>query len=198
MVPISNIIKDTTGVILAGGENTRMPLLKAFIRVKGRTIIGRNLEVYRDIFDKTFIITNQPGAYSHLRTPMLGDIYDIRGPMTGILTSLINSPVKWIFVSACDMPFISKELITLMAGQRKGYDAVVPRIRGNTEPLFAFYSKNILASMEKALLGNKRGLKDFLKNKKVKYISLNEIKKVENGARSFINLNTPEDLKLYL
>jgi molybdopterin-guanine dinucleotide biosynthesis protein A len=198
MVLMSGIIENTTGVILAGGENTRMPELKAFIKVNGKPVIERNLGLYLQIFDNTFVVTNEPEKYSHLRTPMLGDIYDIRGPMTGILTSLINSPTKWIFVSACDMPFINKGLIRYMAGKRDGFKAVAPRIKGKAEPLFAFYSKELIASMEKALLDSRRGLRDFLKSKKVKYINFSEIKKVDPGARSFINLNTPDDLRLYL
>jgi molybdopterin-guanine dinucleotide biosynthesis protein A len=191
-------INNCTGVILAGGENIRMPQLKAFIKVDGKAIIERNLDIYIDMFDSIFIVTNEPENYSYLKTPMLGDIYDIRGPMTGIFTSLTNSPNKWIFVSACDMPFISSDLIIYMAEKRHGFDAVVPRIKDKAEPLFGFYSKNLLGSMEKSLLGSKRGLKDFLKSKKVKYISFKEVERVDSGARSFINLNTPEDLKLYL
>ncbi len=191
-------IKDCTGVILAGGENTRMPELKSFIKIDGKTIIENNLDTYCSLFGRRFIVTNEPEKYSHLTTPMLGDIYDIRGPMTGIFTSLTNSLTKWIFVSACDMPFISMDLIIYMAAKRQGYDAVVPRISGKAEPLFAFYSKSLLGSMERSLLGDSRGLRDFLKSKKVKYISLKEVEKIDSGARSFININTPEDLKLYL
>lgn len=194
---MTNLIKNATGVILAGGENTRMPVLKAFIKVRGKTLIERNLELYRQLFEKTFIVTNQPELYARLYTPMLGDIYDIRCPATGIVTALLNSPGKWVFVSACDMPFISIELIRNMAEERQGFDAVVPRTGGKADPLFAFYSRNLLTPMGKAVLGSKRSLRDFLNNKKVKYINSKEINKVDAGTRSLINLNTPEDVDLY-
>jgi molybdopterin-guanine dinucleotide biosynthesis protein A len=195
---MSNLIKDCTGVILAGGENTRMPVLKAFIKVKGKPIIEKNLTLMQQLFEETFIVTNQPSDYSHLGAPLLGDVHDIRGPMTGIFTSLLNSPTPWVFISACDMPFINKDLINYMYSQRNGFDAVVPSIKGKAEPLFAFYSKRLISSMEKALLTDRRGLKDFLKDKKVKYISAREIGRLDPGARSFINLNTPGDANRYL
>lgn len=195
---MSNLIKDCTGVILAGGENTRMPVLKAFIKVKGKPIIENNLALIQQLFEETFIVTNQPSAYSHMKVPLLGDIHDIRGPMTGIFTSLFNSPTPWVFISACDMPFISSDLITYMYSQRKGFDAVVPSIKGKAEPLFAFYSKKLLSSMEKAVLSDRRGLKDFLKDKKVKYISAADVNRFDPGAKSFINLNTPGDADKYL
>ncbi|MBI4826270.1 MAG: molybdenum cofactor guanylyltransferase [Nitrospirae bacterium] len=206
---MSEFINNCTGVILAGGENTRMPVLKSFIEVDGKTIIKGNIQTLGKLFEKNFIVTNQPEFYAHLDTPMLGDIYDIRGPMTGIFTALLNSSTQWIFVSACDMPFINRELITYMAGMRGKHDAVVPESPfpphpplakgGNyAEPLFAFYSRSLLFSMEKSLLTGKKGLKDFLTGKKVKYINSDEVNKLDAGARSFINLNTPEDVNLYL
>ncbi len=195
---MSNLIKDCTGVILAGGENTRMPVLKAFIKVKGKPIIERNLTVIRQLFKEILIVTNQPEKYSYLDAPLLGDIYNIRGPMTGIATALLNSPAPWVFISACDMPFINKDLINYMYSQRSGFDAVVPSTKGKAEPLFAFYSKKLLSSMEKAVLSDRRGLKDFLKDKKVKYISAADVRRFDPGARSFINLNTPEDTDRHL
>jgi molybdopterin-guanine dinucleotide biosynthesis protein A len=192
---MNTIIKECTGVILAGGENTRMPVLKAFIEVNGEKIIERNLKIMRRLFKEIFIVTNQPEFYFYLKVPLLGDVYDVRGPMTGIFTSLLNSSNKWVFISACDMPFINEHLIRYMASKRDGYDAVAPRLKGKVEPLFAFYSKHLLPSMEKAILANKTGVKDFLNNKMVKYLRIEEIKNIDAELKSFINLNTPKDVE---
>jgi molybdopterin-guanine dinucleotide biosynthesis protein A len=82
-----------------------------------------------------------------------------------------------------------------MASKRNKYDAVLPRIKNHAEPLFAFYSKKLLISMEKAVLTGMRGMKDFLKDKKVKYITIKEIRQFDPETRSFVNLNTPEDVR---
>ena len=203
---MNNIIKNCTGIILAGGENKRMPVLKAFIKINGEKIIERNLKIMRQLFKEIFIVTNQPELYLYLKTHLLGDVYDIRGPMTGIFTSLLNSSNNWVFISACDMPFINGELIKYMASKRDNYDAVVPKsplrpllVKGRRgdyiEPLFAFYSKQLMPSMEKAIFSNKTGIKDFLKDKKVKYISAEEIRDIDAKAMSFINLNTLKDME---
>ncbi|MBI5049742.1 MAG: molybdenum cofactor guanylyltransferase [Nitrospirae bacterium] len=189
---------DCTGVILAGGENKRMPVPKAFIKVNGERIIDKNLELMKKLFKEVFIVTNQPEAYFYLRATMLGDIYNIRGPMTGIFTSLVNSAYPWIFVTACDMPFINYKLIRYMSLKRNNYKAVVPVFRRNIEPLFAFYSKSLCHDMEKALISGETGIQDFLRNKKVRYIRQGEIKGIDPEGKSFINLNTPEDVKTHL
>ena len=219
----NNFTDNCTGVILAGGENKRMPVLKAFIEVEGKKIIERNLKIMRKLFREIFIVTNQPELYSYLGVPMFGDVHNIRGPMTGVLTALMNSSNKWIFVSACDMPFINPGLIRFMADERHNpvclpilnarqkkdftvmprsdiYDVVVPVLHHRAEPLFAFYSIRVLNSLEQFILSGKKGIKDFLLNhdKRVKYISSEEIKNIDPDLRSFINLNTPEDIELYL
>jgi molybdopterin-guanine dinucleotide biosynthesis protein A len=129
-------IQQCTGVILAGGENRRMPVRKAFIEVEGEKIIDRNLRVLKRLFEEIIIVTNEPEHYAYSGAQLLGDIYDIRGPMTGLLTALFNGKNRWVFVSACDMPFISESLIRYMASKRSKYDAVVPTMKGGPEPLF--------------------------------------------------------------
>jgi len=200
---MGGIIKDCTGVILAGGENTRMPVLKGFIEINGEKIIEKNIRIYKHLFKEVFISTNSPEHYLYLGVPMFGDIYKVRGPLTGIFTSLLNSSSEWIFVSACDMPFINERLIWYMASKRDDCDAVVPKStpscfskgeRDFVEPLFAFYSKRLISHIEKAILANKTGAKDFLANKKVKYIRIDEVKNIDVDERSFINLNAPKDL----
>ena len=195
---MNTFIKNCTGVILAGGENTRMPVLKAFIKVEGVPIIERSLDTYRQLFRDSVIVTNQPEYYSHLGSKMLGDAYDLRGPMTGIFTSLLNSSSSWVFVSACDMPFLNKDVIQYMASGRKGYEAVVPIYKNSPEPLHALYSTRLTSSMEKALLSGKRALKDFLRSKKVKYLPVRDMKKYDPEAKSLINLNTPQDIKNFI
>ena len=95
------------------------------------------------------------------------------------------------------MPFIHEDLIKYGASERAGCDAVTPLVNGGAEPLFSFYSKRLMPEMEKAVLAGQTGLKDFLNTKRVKYLRENAIRKIDPGARSFINFNTPEDLEMY-
>lgn len=192
------LIKDCTGAVLAGGENTRMPVLKSFIEVRGQKIIERNIKITKQLFKEAFIVTNQPEYYSYLGVPLLGDVYDVRGPITGIFTALLNSSSNWVFISACDMPFLNKELIEYMALKRDNMDAVVPMLKGKAEPLCAFYSKRLLGAMEKAILTGRKSLRDFLRNKRVQYITVKEIRRIDACTVSFVNLNSPEDIDLHL
>ena len=197
---MASYIKQCTGVIIAGGENSRMPVRKAFIEVEGEKIIDRNLRILKRLFQEIFIVTHEPEHYAYSGVQLLGDMYDIRGPMTGLFTALFHARNRRVFISACDMPYISESLIRYMASKSNSHDAVVPSLKGRPEPLFAFYSKRLLPFMEESLLAGQKGLKGFLHNhkKRVQYISLGEITGTGHGADSFINLNTPGDIELYL
>jgi len=107
-----------TGVILAGGENRRIPLLKGHIEINGQRIIDSNIRLLKNFFDKVVISTNLPESYFYCGVPMVGDIIRQRGPLTGILSVLLNTGED-IFVIGCDMPFIKPELIKYMADKYK-------------------------------------------------------------------------------
>ncbi|MEW6571638.1 MAG: NTP transferase domain-containing protein, partial [Nitrospirota bacterium] len=87
---------------MAGGENTRFPLTKGFLRVNGNRIIDSNVALLAKIFDRVIISTNTPEKYFYLGIPLIGDVVVSKGPMTGIFSALAIPGVPSIFVTACD------------------------------------------------------------------------------------------------
>ncbi|MBI5188319.1 MAG: molybdenum cofactor guanylyltransferase [Nitrospirae bacterium] len=196
-------------LILAGGENKRLSVLKGFIEIKGKRIIESNIELLSSIFDRVIISTNNPEIYFYLGVPMVGDILKYRGPMTGILSVLISLEVPEIFVTACDMPFIKPELIryiidkystpSLTLPPRGGgqgwekWDAVIPIFDKKPQPLLGIYSRRIAGSMEESIKQGEKSLKRFLQGMDVLYIDEEEVRIIDPEGRSFININTMED-----
>jgi len=187
--------------ILAGGENTRFPAPKAFIEIGGIKIIEKALSVLKGIFGEVVISTNEPERYFYLGVPLIGDVYNVRGPMTGIFSVFSATGAPEVFTVACDMPFINPELIKALTKKKKtGFDAVIPVWKGSPEPLFAFYSANCAPKMERRILQCRTrqcrtGLQDFLSEIDVLYMDEDEVGAIDPGGRSFMNINTPEDLK---
>ncbi|MEW6408849.1 MAG: molybdenum cofactor guanylyltransferase [Nitrospirota bacterium] len=191
-----------TGIILAGGENRRMPTNKAFLEVDGEIIIERTLRIFNELFEEVIIVTNTPELFIKYRVKLVGDLFNLRGPLTGIFSGLLNARENFCFVVACDMPFINKELVSYMVANRGNYDAVVPRIGKVVEPLHAIYSRECLHAMEQSLLVSQsprqRSLTEFLDRCNVRFIEEDEIERFDRSKRSFVNLNTPDDLKMVL
>jgi molybdopterin-guanine dinucleotide biosynthesis protein A len=181
-------------LILAGGENKRLPMMKGFLEIDGKRIIESNIDLLERIFDKVIISTNNPEHYFYLGRPMVGDTMSERGPMTGILSALNLPEISEIFVTACDMPFISGELIRSIVDQRDTrWDAVIPVFEKKPQPLLGIYSKPIAQNMEDSIKSGKRSLREFLQGIHVLYISEKDIRRIDREGKSFININTPED-----
>lgn len=192
------------GVILAGGENSRMPAQKAFLTVNGKTIIENSLGVLRKIFNKIIISTNTPERYFFTGSPMVGDIVQGKGPAAGILSVLAATAADSAFVVACDMPRINEGLIRYMADRYKEaakstscrqIDAVIPVFEGRIEPLFGIYANTseIIKTMSSAIDSGRPGLTGLLKFLNVLYIQDSEIRALDRHGESFININTEED-----
>jgi len=182
------------GVILAGGENTRLPVLKGFMEIGGRPVIERQVELMRGIFGRVAISANEPEIYFYLGAPVIGDIIKHAGPAGGILSALIGAQAEEVFVTACDMPFVRPELIRLIVS-RKGGDAAVPVFNGRPEPLLAVYSRGMAGPLESAISSGARGLRETLKKADVRYIEETEVRRIDPEGVSFININTLDDLE---
>ncbi len=150
-------------LILAGGENRRIPVLKGFLEIGNRKIIEHNLGLLKKVFGRVIISANAPELYFYLGSPMVGDVLDSRGPMTGILSALISTDAPAMFVTACDMPYINAILIQYIAGKWDDrFDAAIPLHEQQPQPLFGIYAKRVAEKMEQSIKTGRRSLRDFL------------------------------------
>jgi molybdopterin-guanine dinucleotide biosynthesis protein A len=186
-------------VILAGGENRRFPSLKAFIKIASykdnHTIIERNLKLLKGIFDEVFISTNKPEIYFYLGVPLIGDVPPSRGPMSGIYSSLINAKGDCIFVIACDMPFVERDVVSFICKKHSPLcvDATIPVYNGQPQPLLGVYCKTALAYLEDRVLSEKTSMKRLLSEINTHFIGESDIMTIDPDGRSFVNINTLED-----
>ena len=183
-------------LILAGGENKRMPVIKAFIEINHRKIIDSNVNLLKTMFNRVIISTNNPELYFYLGIPMVGDIINYKGPMTGIFSALNLPDVSELFVLACDMPFINAILIKYIADMWKDeWDALIPIFNEKPQPLHGIYSKKIVKKMQAEIEYEKRSLIEFLRKINISYIEEKEVRNIDPEGRSFVNINTIKDLE---
>ncbi|MCK5840428.1 MAG: hypothetical protein KAG99_11300, partial [Bacteroidales bacterium] len=71
-------------------------------------------------------------------------------------------------------------------------DAVIPRVKGKIEPLFAFYHQRILDKLEDHIDNfEDRSIRSFLQKINTVYVEFDDSTQVR---KSFTNINRPEDL----
>ncbi len=185
-----------SGVILAGGLNSRFSgKNKSMVEVHGRRILDRIYEIFGQLFTEIVIVTNEPVRYLEWNALIITDIFPIRSSLTGIHAGLSGISNPYMFVTACDAPFLKKELIeTLIEKTNSGIDVVVPETSQGLEPLCAVYSKNCLPVVGNRLKHQKFKIKDIFRKLRVKKVSEKILRQNDPELISFFNINTPEEL----
>ncbi|KAF0157542.1 MAG: molybdopterin-guanine dinucleotide biosynthesis protein A [Syntrophaceae bacterium] len=185
-----------TGILLAGGKNSRMGTNKAFLEIGGIRQIEKALNIYRRIFSEVIIVTNDPLSYLEFPNAMLvTDIYKEKGPLGGIYTGLFYAKNDYAFACPCDMPFLNKDFMAYLIGQIDKHDIIVPEIADGYQPLHAIYSRKCLPSIKRLLLMDKLKITGFYRDMRVLTIGEEQISPFNKDGRLFRNLNTPEDIK---
>lgn len=185
-----------SGVILAGGLGTRYGgENKAFLRVGGVRILDRLFEVYREVFDEIILVTNNPVEFLEWDALIVSDIFPLRSSLTGVHAGLFYAGYPFAFFSACDTPFLKKEIVETVLEQIEAVDdLVIPQTSAGLEPLCAAYSKRCLKVAEAHLRANKPKIQLALQNGRIRKIPEARLREKDPELVSFFNVNTPEDL----
>jgi molybdenum cofactor guanylyltransferase len=187
-----------TGVILSGGLAARYDgTEKALLRVGGARILDRIYEIYRELFDEIILVTNSPEKFLEWDLLIVSDLFPIRSSLTGIHAGLFYMTNPFAFISACDTPFLKKEMVETVIGKIEPHiDIVMPETSAGFEPLCAAYSKRCLDSAQHHLEQEKLKIIKTFRKSRIKTISEKVLCEIDPDLRSFFNINTPADLKL--
>lgn len=117
------------------------------------------------------------------------------GPAAGILGAAAACPDRSLLVLACDLPEVPVALLAELA-RPSGFDWVVPRWQGRTEPLVALYRPAALAVLAERVAGGRLALQRLAEvpGLSVRYLGSELLAHFGPPERMFTNLNTPEEL----
>jgi len=190
-------------IILAGGQNLRIPHLKANLLLGDEVLIRRTTLSLRSIFEQVLIVVDG-SRFDYLEeltddfgssVKLVRDVAGPKCPLLGLYSGLLRSPANFNFLVACDMPFIKRELVSYMANRISRSDILIPRRGEFLEPLHAFYSSRCLHSIEKVLSEGKRRMVSFFPYVEVDYLDREEIALLDPEGISFFNINNMDDWK---
>ncbi|MHA6481434.1 molybdenum cofactor guanylyltransferase [Paenibacillus sp. strain BS8-2] len=192
------------GLILAGGQSSRMGQDKALLVIDGHTLLGRLIGAMRVALSGDIVIAVHSSEREALYRERLGTlpqgvrfVYDRipeAGPLGGLAAGLASLPAGYAYVAACDSPELSPSWVARLLAEASAEQGVrVVAARG--EPLHALYHTEAFGLAEEALaLGDYR-LRLLLRRLNAKELELGER---EKAAYGLFNLNTPEQFESYL
>lgn len=140
--------------IFVGGASTRFGgrpkgLLEA---PSGGTILD-GLKAHLESLSIPWVLVGRRAEYAGVAAETLDDSPAGIGPLGGLLALLRRAGDGQALAIACDMPFVSRELIARLAGEVPGAAAIAPRRNGHWEPMFARYDARRALPLAEARAG---------------------------------------------
>ena len=118
------------------------------------------------------------------------------GPLMGLYCGLSAIHTTHALVVAVDLPYVQPALLSFLLSQPLPADTLlVPLVHKIPQVLLAIYPRSILPVVNEQLLQGRRDLRCLLKVAPVQFIEEAQLLQFDPQLRSFINVNTPEELR---
>ncbi len=166
---------------------------KAFLELEGKPLVERSLTVLKTVFAEVLISSNQPELYARYGVPIFQDEMLGQGPLEGLYQGLKAATYDQVFFVACDMPFLSVELIHFLSSWTPAYDVVVPQLKSGLHPLHAFYHRRCIPTIKHNLEAGCLKIIDFYPSCSVRYVAETELQSFRDLSQVLCNVNTPDD-----
>ncbi|MBI3356880.1 MAG: molybdenum cofactor guanylyltransferase [Nitrospirae bacterium] len=129
--------------------------------------------------------------------PVTRDLVADCGSLGGLYTGLQQASTEYVFVVACDMPFLNPQAVQYMTALKDHSDIVMVRRENGLQPMHALYSRRCLPVIEEMVRAHHVKMQDVVAHPSlhVRLIAEAEFSRIDPEGRSFFNVNTPSDLE---
>ena len=195
---------DLSCVVQAGGLSSRMGCDKARMLFCGEPLIERVLGRLAPVAGELVVTTSRLSELAYLeectfdglRPRVVMDVDGPAGAMRGIASSLAAARLPLAAIVACDMPFVSSELIGALSDRvmEGSLDVCVPREERGIEPLCAVWRRQACAPVAQELLaGDRQRIRCLIDRVNAGYLDEPQIVEAVGSMLCFENVNTPEE-----
>jgi len=147
--------------VLAGGRGRRLEGGdKLSITLGGERLLARVERQLRRVFCDIVAATGRPEAFIGLGYRTVPDALPGLGPLAGLLSGLRAARSRWVYLTACDMPFFDEAWARHLMGRARALEgsgrrtlAIAARSGAFHEPFHALYHVDLAEHIERSLLG---------------------------------------------
>jgi molybdopterin-guanine dinucleotide biosynthesis protein A len=184
---------EVTGIILAGGKSLRMGTEKGLQELCGKPLIQYAIQAFSGLCD-TIIISSSSKAYQSLGYKVVADLFPGIGPMGGIYSALKQSKTEKNLVLSCDLPFVSKELMSFILNNSDGCQVAVPwQGYQHYEPLCGFYNLSVQDQINAFIQKGNYKLPDLFEEININRLTIgSQLDFYQENL--FLNVNSKHDL----
>jgi molybdopterin-guanine dinucleotide biosynthesis protein A len=181
------------GAVLAGGASRRMGTPKATLELGGRPLIEYPLAAVQGAGLEPAVVAKRDSTLPPLAVPRWDEPAEPTHPLTGIVAALTAARGRPVLAVACDMPFVTAELLADLAA-RGARDLVLPETAGRLHPLLARWEPTLLPALRDAL-AREAPLHELAEDLDAQRIGEAELRRFGDPARLLFNVNDEADLE---
>jgi molybdopterin-guanine dinucleotide biosynthesis protein A len=205
-------VQRIAGILLAGGRSKRMGTDKALLPLPGSiqiSFLQHLTQIMIHACDEVLLVARdkqQADSYACSIPPSVRIITDDvcdTGPLMGLYCGLRAATASHAFVCAVDTPLLQPALLAFLLAQCRTAsndstglpDApIIPIIDGVPQVLLAIYPRALLPQIAERLQAGRRDPRSLLNVVAPRYILEEQLRCSDPDLRSFLNVNTPEEL----
>ena len=182
------------GAVLAGGASRRMGTPKATLELGGRPLLEYPLAAVQGAGLKAAVVAKRRTTLPSLAVQRWDEPAEPTHPLTGIVAALTAARGRPVLAVACDMPFVTAELLAAVAARGGQGDLVLPEAAGRLHPLLARWDPGLLPALRDAL-AREAPLQELAEELGATRIAEAELRRFGDPARLLFNVNDRGDLE---
>jgi molybdopterin-guanine dinucleotide biosynthesis protein A len=187
----------TAGIVLCGGESSRMGRPKAWLPFAGEALLCRVVRLLGEVVAPVVVVAapgqdlpSLPAGAVVVRDPERG-----RGPLQGLAAGLeaLSGRAEAAYASSCDAPFLRPAFVRRLIELRGGCAACVPEVGGYRHPLAAVYRLDVAAAVKELLAQDRLRATSVFDRVPTRIVRPEELADVDPEFQTLRNLNTPAE-----
>jgi molybdopterin-guanine dinucleotide biosynthesis protein A len=185
---------EVTGVVLAGGQGSRMGGVdKGLQPFRGKPMAAHAIERLAPQVDELLINANRNvEAYAAFGHRVIADeIEGFAGPLAGFERGLTHAAGGLVVTVPCDSPFLPHDLVARLraALEAQGAQLAVAKTGDQAHPVFCLMRRGVQDSLRQFLGSGQRKIDRWYSQLRVVEVAF------DDEADAFLNINTREELK---
>jgi molybdopterin-guanine dinucleotide biosynthesis protein A len=185
------------GIVLCGGQSTRMGSPKALLPFGPETMLQRVVRLLGSIVSPIVVVAAPRQSLPVLPADIIvtHDEREGRGPLEGLRAGLKALParVDVAYVTSCDVPLLVPGFVQRMLELLGDHDIAVVESDGFPHPLSAVYRRAVLPPVEALLAADRLRPAFLFETTRTRRVMPAELSAVDPHLMTLRNLNTRED-----
>ena len=187
------------GVVLCGGQSSRMGLPKATLPFGPEVLLQRVVRLLSQAVQPIVVVAAPGQALPDLPddVDIVRDEHESRGPMEGLRVGLsaLRGRCRRAYATSCDVPLLKPDFVRRVAAlaEEGSEAAAVPRTEGYFHPLAAVYAIEVVIEIDRLLAADQRRLASLFDRVPTRVIEAAELLDVDPSLDSLKNMNQPAD-----